>query len=691
MIARIVFAVLCFGIFFNTASAEAPRTIAISDKEYHLGVAGLPEWQHFADSTPHGRELELRFDAAVNSHEQTLFIRHKDVKAPWEIRINNKRVGQLYSMDADMVEAFAVPANMLLDGENIFSLHAPKAHDDILVSDIRLEARPVTETLSQATLEISVTETGVGPSPCRITIADEQDALFQFHVFPEQTLATRVGVIYVRDGKARIGVPPGKYNLYAGRGFEYSVSTQKVVVATGEVRPVKMEIRREVPTPGLVACDTHIHNVTFSGHGDASIDEGMLTIAGEGIELAVATDHNHHTSYIEPAARMRVTEFFTPVTGNEVTTKAGHFNAFPVRADATLPDHTLTNWTALMQNIRSSTGAKVIQLNHPRSLHSNFIPLGEENLNPATGEVRRNDKITFDAIEVINSSAMRSDVMDIYPRWFALLNNGYRITGLGASDTHNVSRKILGQGRSYVVCDDTDPAKVDVDQICKSFLEGRVYVSQGLLTRMTVNDKFTVGDLATSLGRNIQVTVTVQGPSWTDADTVQLYANGIKIKEEKVSPSGGKVEKANITWTIPRPKHDVHLVAVATGPGITAPFWALSRSSQPTSKELNPRIIGSTNPIWVDADGDGKFTAARHYARDLVEMHGSVPSKLIPALGSYDEAIATQAASFYSNNGKDSRDESLAIHLQKAPAHVQRGFAEYNATLPAQKITGGTN
>ena len=56
----------------------------------------------------------------------------------------------------------------------------------------------------------------------------------------------------------------------------------------------------------------------------------MLRIASEGIELAVATDHNHHTDYRPSAKALGVEEHFTPVLGNEVTTAIGHFNIFPI-------------------------------------------------------------------------------------------------------------------------------------------------------------------------------------------------------------------------------------------------------------------------------------------------------------------------------------------------------------------------
>src|SRR3954468_9352674 len=111
----------------------------------------------------------------------------------------------------------------------------------------------------------------------------------------------------------------------------------------------------------------------------------MLTIAGEGIELAIATDHNHHTDYTETATRAGLNTEFRSVVGNEVTTKVGHFNAFPVSAGGPLPDAQLTDWTALLHNIRSVTGAQVVTLNHPRDLHENFTPFAPVNFDATTG------------------------------------------------------------------------------------------------------------------------------------------------------------------------------------------------------------------------------------------------------------------------------------------------------------------
>jgi hypothetical protein len=369
----------------------------------------------------------------------------------------------------------------------------------------------------------------------------------------------------------------------------------------------------------------------------------VLTLAGEGIELAIASDHNVYADYTDVARRLKVANDFTFVLGDEVTTTAGHFIAFPIAgAQAPLPDAKLTDWPALMQSIRSVPGVQVVVLNHPRDVHNSFIPFAAENFDDTSGDNLRGPDFTFDAIEVCNSGTLQSDFMRSFRDWFALLNHGYRITAVGSSDSHDVSRFIVGQGRTYISCDDAQPGRLDIGEACRNLKAGHAYVSLGLLARLKVNDRFEAGDLATSLGDQIKVEVRVLGPAWAQADHVELYANGIKIREQAIATPNAPGEKARIEWRLPRPAHDTYLVAIASGPGVIAPYWAIPFPYQPTDRIRQPRVIGANNPVWLDADGDGKFTSAREYAQAILERTSGDPAKLADALKGYDTAVAAQ-------------------------------------------------
>ena len=674
------------GVSAPAAAAAPERPVVIDAREYHLGTPGFPEWTEFAGKTPHGRRLEGAFPATANATAHTLFLRQRDVKFTWTVLLNGKKIGALVPMETALIHALAVPPNTLTNGQNSLAIVPPTATDDIVVGNFILDPRPLSACLADAALEVQVTEAG-RRVPCRLTIADASGALAALTPLPSPAIpnlalsvAARPGVVYTRDGRVKLGLLPGDYTVYASRGFEYSVATQRVAVVTGRVTPVNLAIDRQVPTPGLIACDTHIHTLTYSKHGDATLDERMITIAGEGIELAVATDHNHHADYSEAAVRTRLQNHFTSVIGNEVTTKAGHFNAFPIQLGSPVVDHRSEDWPTLMAAMRRTPGVQVITLNHPRDLHSNFIPLGPTNFNGVTGANLRGPEFSFDALEVITSGAMQSDIMLLYHDWFALLNHGYRVTAVGSSDSHDVSRFILGQGRTYVVCPDADPGALDVAAACRSLREGRALVSLGLLTQLRVNDRFGSGDLATNLAAEIRVEVTVLGPSWTSADRVELFANGSKIREQTV-PLTPAVEKAKVVWNLPRPAHDVHLVAMATGPGVRAPFWEIPRPYQPSSPLFNPRVVGSSGVVWLDADGDGKFTAARAYAQGLVARFGTTAQRLVPELADYDCAVAVQAASLCHAAGVDLRTPVFGVALKFVPPAVGEGFVAFIESL----------
>jgi hypothetical protein len=379
------------------------------------------------------------------------------------------------------------------------------------------------------------------------------------------------------------------------------------------------------------------------------------------------------------------------VTGNEVTTTAGHFNIFPVDPAAPAPDAKETDWPRLMTAIRGTPGVEVIILNHPRSIHSGFRPFDPRNFNSATGENKRGFEFSFNALEVLNSGAQQTDYLLVYRDWFALLNYGYRIVTIGASDSHDVSRFIVGQARTYIAAADQDPAAIDVGVACKNLLQGRASVSMGLLVDLTVQEKFGLGDLATALGDEIAVNVKVLSPAWSRASSVALYANGRKIREQTFpSPprEGASASAREVRWSIPKPAHDVHLVAIATGPPVTAPFWAMTKPYQPASPKWEGRAIASTNPIWIDADGDGEFSAARKYARQMIERHGTDPAKLLPALSRYDEAVAAQAASLCAAAGAQLNQSAFSDVLKSAAPQVAAGFSAYSAAAAAGSAAG---
>ena len=667
-------ALLAASTICEQASAQ-PQVL--TSRLHHLRRGDQPEWADFPKRAE-GPALKLTFRAESNARESTLRIRQQDVRETWKVLVNGKQLGKLQADENDMTICLPVPAGTLRDGDNTLVVEqVGKLVDDIRVGEITLDSRSVDECLSEATIAIDVVE-GERPLPCRITILDAKGSLATVKPASDHPLAVRPGVVYTGAGQARFTLPAGEYEIVAGRGFAYGIDRVRVRIAAQETVRRTLHLRREVPTPGWVSCDTHVHTLTFSGHGDATIDERMLTLAGEGIELPIATDHNCQIDCESAAVKMGVRRWFTPVVGNELTTPVGHFNLFPLRATAPAPKFDQKDWKSAFAAIESS-GAKAIILNHARDLHTGFRPFGVARHLAATGEDLDGWELNANAMEIVNSGAQRSDVMELVNDWFGMLNAGHVLTPVGASDSHDVSRYIVGQGRTYIRGGGTDPGAIDVAAAVDKFVRGRVMVSCGLLAEITVNGRYGPGDLVPA-SAEVNIAVRVLGPSWVKADRVELFANGQKIREARIDgvPKDGVHWEG--VWTLPGPKHDVHYVAVATGPGVRDLHWPIARPYQPSSPIDNRRNIGVTGAVWFDGDGDGKRSTAADYARVVRSIDD------IAALARFDEAVAIQAAVVLRRLGVSPTDPAASAAARKAGPQVERGFESYAQAWRASQV-----
>ena len=98
-------------------------------------------------------------------------------------------------------------------------------------------------------------------------------------------------------------------------------------------------------------------------------------------------------------------------------------------------------------------------------------------------------------MEVINSGSQQSNIMTLYNDWFGMMNHGYYLTPVGSSDSHDVSRFTVGQGRTYIKTSDANVSTIDVEDAISNFIEGKVLVSLGLLTTVSVDGKYGPGDI----------------------------------------------------------------------------------------------------------------------------------------------------------------------------------------------------
>lgn len=619
---------------------EVPTTL---DAElHHLGDSVLEAWADLVPAEPTPGPLVVEFGARSNRDEHVLQLRQRDVDDPWRIELNGTSLGELRRAKELRTEYYVVPPRVLKDGPNRLVFAPTKSTDDIMLGEVVLHRRPLREVLRLQRVAVEVRGPDGARLPVKISIARTADASpVELFAVEGAATAVRPGICYTADGDARFEVSPGRYRVFASRGFEWGVDRIDLEVPelpAGDARidTLRLVVAPEVDTAGFVAADTHIHTVTHSGHGDASVEERMVTLAAEGVELAIATDHNHNIDYRPTQRQMGLGRWFTPVVGNEVTTEVGHINAFPLGAKDRIPDHRLTDWIQVVEDIRDR-GAEVVILNHPRWPQIPTGPFGKFGLDRLTGELPGQRGVPFDAMELVNSTTLQPDPLFLFTDWFALLNHGVRMLAVGSSDSHTVGDPV-GQGRTYVRSASDDPARIDVAKACAAFRAGDTSVSMGIFCDVTVGSpeasrRAVMGDTLEVGAAGAVARLRVAAPGWVTPREAICFVNGLESARQPVPSTADAPTDVMVEFAVPPRPHDAHLVFCVLGDGVKEPFW-------PTQM---PYTIAATNPVWLDCDGERGWSSPRASGERIAAQAGDDAARLGAALATADDAVAIQA------------------------------------------------
>jgi hypothetical protein len=251
---------------------------------------------------------------------------------------------------------------------------------------------------------------------------------------------------------------------------------------------------------------------------------------------------------------------------------------------------------ALFAGARDDAGTEVVQVNHPviGSSGSQYFQVYE--VNPFTGEPEAAGfSFDFDALEVMNGRYIEQGLSNL-ETWMRILNNGHRITATGNSDSHHLVYSEPGYPRNYVEASVDTPADAGEVELTQAVLAGAVFVTYGPIVDFRVNGAG-LGRLIPAAGGAVEFDVRVQCPSWIGVTEGRIYANAeilasFPIEAANPGPLDVRWQGSDL------PKHDTWYLLFVEGEGDLAPVRR--------GAEFRP--LAFTNPVWVDVDGDGKFT-----------------------------------------------------------------------------------
>ncbi|MDF3065603.1 MAG: hypothetical protein K0R38_1204 [Polyangiaceae bacterium] len=404
-------------------------------------------------------------------------------------------------------------------------------------------------------------------------------------------------MLYSLTGSGSIELPAGRYDVLATHGPEYSMPRQELELNADLGATFRGVFTRTVDTSGWLSADFHLH-ASPSKDSNVPLNDRVLTLAAEGVELGVPTDHNHVTDYSEAIAIQRLDGKLATMSGVEITTlNWGHFNAYPYPKSVDVPPTHETSPLEIFAVVRARAPQAVLQVNHPRMPGVGYFNRGE--LNTKTGVAESPEfSFGFDALEVSNGFDLEDP--KVFERnfrdWFELLNVGHRYTAVGNSDSHRVVFQWAGWPRTYVRVPDQDLSRVQPLEVARAVTGGHAVVSCGIFVLPTANGSAGPGD--TVQGSRVSLAVSVGAPEWVDVSRVEVYANGAKVEERtRDVPMRKSVWNLNIDLEL---KVDTWIVVLARGD-------KFMNDALP-GKWIKP--FGFSNPILVDADSDGSFVTA---------------------------------------------------------------------------------
>lgn len=400
------------------------------------------------------------------------------------------------------------------------------------------------------------------------------------------------------SGDGRVHVPQGTYDVYVSRGPEWSMHVERGVALGRAEVTVQAELTHEVPTPGWISGDFHVH-AERSWDSKVPMRARVYEFVAEGVDLLVATDHNAIADYAPIVRELGLSDVLATMRGDEITTKDwGHFGAFPLGEVAAFATKQRTP-ADILKEVREKSPGALVDVNHPRFDRGlGYFRTGIFDRTQAKFG-RAGASMEFDAIEVLNGyEGSRPDqVDDVMKDWFALMRHGYFVAAMGNSDTHHLDASLAGYPRNFLPVASDRLEGLGDGAIVAAVREKRSFLSTAPFVELTASASRT-GDTVAASGGSIAVHVRIRAASWVKLDALSLYV-GDRIAVTRPL-SGADVIRFDDDVSL-EVGADTWIVARVDGSAPLPPFVG-------DGAKLLALPLAVTNPVFVDVDGDGRCT-----------------------------------------------------------------------------------
>ena len=465
--------------------------------------------------------------------------------------------------------------------------------------------------------------TGLAPTPDPVFLSGGYKFSVGGQAIPSSAESNSIALAGVPDDPVQIELPPGRYQVLATRGPEWSVSEQTLQVKAGQANPLKLSpLRRAFTADGVISADFHVH-AAASDDSSLPVRQQVAAFVAMGTEVLISTEHDVIFDYTPIIKKMGLTQRLNAITGVEITSSAtgdvtpftsGHANAFPLDPEPALyrsgsPFAENRRLRTIIEDLRTRPNQPILQLNHPREAgldqglgsyltHLAVSDRGFDPTKPLKDEPNRPlteadpesglRDFDFDAVELLNHVSMEAYRLT-RADWFAWLLQGERRTGTANSDSHSAAHPV-GLPRNYVAYSGERGPLFDRTGFLKAVRTGRTTGSSGPWLRVRLNE---AGPGETHRGQQGTLDIRVARADWVPVDEIRVYINGHPIARENWTEEGH--------WRISLSfAGDAFVTVEAEGSAEAGSIYdRIAPGATP---------FAFTNPIFVDADEQAGWT-----------------------------------------------------------------------------------
>jgi len=342
-------------------------------------------------------------------------------------------------------------------------------------------------------------------------------------------------------GTFRIDLPVGQARLHVAKGFEFIPASVDASITAGQTTNLTVTLSRlaDLSASGWYSGSTHVH-MNYAGNLHNTLQNLMMMSAAEDQDMVnnqVANKDNRILDYQHfvpgGGAHPVSTRDRIVVVGQEYRPPFyGHVFMFQLKKHLISPFLTGYEGTAVESLYPSNTD--MLRKAKAQGATTGYVhPYGgdrdplEANLGGGKGFIVDAALGAADALEWSNAGRA-----GFYP-WYAVLNNGLRVTAVGGEDSISSmhASKLVGSARTYV---HTGVRGLNADAWFEHLRRGNAFVSTGPLVELTINGR-RPGESIAGAASGGQVEVAAQVRSITPLATVTLVFNGEVIDKIPLS------------------------------------------------------------------------------------------------------------------------------------------------------------